>query len=194
MGLSLKRYSVPNVLNDVFIALCSVYLSGIVHLIKRKVEMEAKKNLNNVQRKMLDEIYSEQFKAIEQATNNQRTKDRQKLEAKLLKDFAKNKDVKAYLEAGKKFFELAQKLKPVFNEKGVNTSDYISKAPELSVNYGWRNEYKTFPELEKFNEETIRIEGLFAQRKREMRAKIYGLNTTYEEAEAEIKELLKDIL
>lgn len=156
--------------------------------------MEVKKNLNNVQRKMLDEIYSEQFKAVESAKTNERSKERQKLEAKLLKDFAKNKDVKTYLEAGKKFFELAQKLRSEFDKNGVRTSDYISKPPVLTVEYGYRNDQKVFSELEKFNDETLRLQGVFAQRKREMRAKIYGLNTTYEEAEAEIKELLKDLL
>lgn len=156
--------------------------------------MEVKKNLNNVQRKMLDEIYSEQFRAIESASEAKRNKERQKLVEKLLKDFSKDKDVKAYLEAGRKFFELAQKLKPQFEKNGVRTSDYISKPPVLSIEYGWRNENKVFKELEDFNEETLRVEGLFAQRKREMRAKIYGLNTTYEEAEAEIKVLLQDLI
>lgn len=156
--------------------------------------MEVKKNLNNIQRKMLDEIYSEQFKAIERESEQKRAKEKAKLEEKLLKDFAKNKDVKAYLEAGKKFFELAQKLKPEFEKNGVRSSDYISRPPVLSVEYGYRNDYKVFKELEAFNEETLRIDSTFAQRKREMRAKIYGLNTTYEEAEAEIKELLKDLI
>jgi len=155
--------------------------------------MEVKKNLNGMQRKMLDEIYTEQFKKREKTILDERERGKSILTDKLLKEFAKDKEVKAYLEAGKKFFELAQKLKPKFDKNGVSTSDYITKVPALSVYCGYRNDYKVFPELNIYSEETIRIEGVLAEKKREMRAKIYGVEASYEEVDKEIKELLKDV-
>ena len=156
--------------------------------------MEVKKNLNNVQRKMLDEIYSEQFKSIRREVLDKREKEYHLLEAKELKAFAKDKDVKAYLEAGKKFYELRKKLEPKFQENGIGTNEYISNIPELKTSYGYGTGYNRLPALEAHKDETSRLESLFDQRKREMRAKIYGLNATYEEAEAELKELLKDLI
>jgi hypothetical protein len=155
--------------------------------------MEVKKNLNTVQRKMLDEIYTKQFNVREEAINKEREIERQKLEAKVLKDFKKDKDVKKYLEAGKAFYDLRKKLDSKLQENGIGVTEYVSNVPDLKLSYGYSNNYQQVPELLEFNDESYRIKQTLTDRKLEMRAKIYGLNASYEEVEADIKALFKDL-
>lgn len=156
--------------------------------------MEVKKNLNNVQRKMLDTIYLEQFEKRERVIKDERQVGLNKLNEKCLKSFKQDKEVKKMLEAGKTFFELQEKLTPKMDGQGISLTQRMSKAPTLEVRsrfYGY--ERKEFPEVTEYQEETTRIELRLAEKKKEMRAKIYGVAASYEEVDGEIKELLKDI-
>ena len=156
--------------------------------------MEVKKNLNNVQRKMLDTIYLEQFDKRERAILDEREAGLKKLNDKCLKTFKQDKDVKKMLEAGKLFYELHRKLQGKMDEKGVSLNRSVDKEPELSVRtryYGY--DRQEFPEVTEYQDETTRIKLALAEKKKEMRAKIYGVSASYEEVDKEIKELLKDI-
>lgn len=158
--------------------------------------MEVKKNLNNVQRKMLDEIYMEQFKKRESAILAERSAGLKQLQSKLLKDLATEKpEIKEMLEAGKTFYELELKLRPELRELNVCVDNYLSNLPELRIGVRYSNggNLGEFPEVEAYHKETRRIELSLAEKKKEMRAKIYGLATTYEEVDEEVKELLKNI-
>lgn len=156
--------------------------------------MEVKKNLNNVQRKMLDQIYTEQFEKRAKLITQERADGLQKLTAKCLKTFLSDKEVKKMMEAGKQFYEMSRKLESKMDESGVYLNNSISKEPSLSVRsryYGdSRNE---FPEVEAYQAKTREIELSLGEKKKEMRAKIYGVAASYEEVDQEIKELLKDV-
>lgn len=156
--------------------------------------MEVKKNLNNVQRKMLDTIYMEQFEKRERVILDERRAGLEKLTEKCLKNFKADKEVKKMLEAGKTFYELSQKLAGKMTDSGVNLDQTVSREPKLTARnryYGY--ERKEFPEITSYQDETTRIELRLAEKKKEMRAKIYGVAASYEDVDAEIKELLKDI-
>lgn len=155
--------------------------------------MEVKKNLNNVQRKMLDEIYTEQFKKRERQIIDERNQGFGPVVEKALKEFAKDKDVKNMLEAGKKFYELQTKLDDKLRKSGVGVEYTLSGVPRLKNGYRYSNEYESLPAIQEYKNETARIEQRLAELKREMRAKIYGVSATYEEVDSEIKELLKGL-
>jgi hypothetical protein len=154
--------------------------------------MEVKKNLNNVQRKMLDEIYMEQFKKRESIILNDRAIGLKKLTQELLKGLLKDKEIKKMMEAGQTFYELELKLRGQLKELNVEVSGRIHTEPELQINRysGAINEFK---EVVDYNKETQRITLVLSEKKKEMRAKIYGVAASYEEVDQEIKELLQGI-
>lgn len=154
--------------------------------------METKKNLNNVQRKMLDEIYTEQFKKKADIILEERRAGYVKLQAALLAKESKNKEVKAMLDAGTKFYELENKLHDQLISNGVTVDYRLSNAPKLSVTSSYRSEGR-YAELEAYQSETYRIEIALGEKKKLMRAKIYGVASSYEEIEKDISEILKDV-
>lgn len=155
--------------------------------------MEVKKNLNTIQRKMLDEIYSEQFKKRESLILLERSTGRKKLEAKLLKDLVKTPEVKKMLEAGKTFYELSVKLMAELRDINVSVTNKPSSLPELTIGGYYGGQVGEFPEVEEYEKETRRISMTLSEKKKEMRAKIYGVAASYEDVDAEIKELLKGV-
>lgn len=158
--------------------------------------MEVKKNLNNVQRKMLDEIYTEQFKKRESAILNDRVAGLKKLESSLLKKLLGDKDVKKMLEAGKTFYEMEAKLRNELRELNVSVTENVSNEPTLRIGtryYSNAGAVDEFPEVTEYNKETRRIELTLSEKKKEMRAKIYGVAASYEDVDKEIKDMLKDI-
>ena len=155
--------------------------------------MEVKKNLNNVQRKMLDEIYTEQFTKRERAIRDERETGLKKLQVKLLANLSKDKEVKKMLEAGKAFYQAQEKLRSTLGSQNVALTYTLSGEPNLQVSYRYGGVGQDFPEVEEYNTRTREIELNLAEKKKEMRAKIYGVSASYEEVDKEIKELLKDI-
>lgn len=155
--------------------------------------MEAKKDLNNTQRKMLDEIYTEQFKKKEQKILQDRQDGYRKLQAKVLKDETKSKNIKAILDAAEKFTALYKKHSGELEEKGLKIDNMPYRDEAFSLKLADRYDNNTHPTLLAYKEETYAIEENLAKVKKEMRAKIYGLNTTYEEVDKEIGEILKGI-
>lgn len=156
--------------------------------------MEVKRNLNNIQRKMLDEIYTEQFEKRQKIIKDEREAGLNALKEKCLKSFKTNKEVKKMLEAGKVYFELQEKLTPEMDLKGICLTQRANKMPSLEVrNRYYGHDRKEFPEVTEYEAESTRIDLRLSEKKREMRAKIYGVSASYEEVDEEIKELLKDI-
>lgn len=157
--------------------------------------MEAKKDLNNTQRKMLDEIYTEQFKKKERKILDDRQIGLRKVREKVLKDEAKSKNIKAILDAGNTFTKLVAKHTEELKAKGLKISNlpYRDEGKfELELKDRYNDDIE-HPDIVAYKEETWVIEENLAKVKKEMRAKIYGLNTTYEEVDKEIGEILKGI-
>lgn len=154
--------------------------------------MEVKKNLNNIQRKMLDQIYTEQFDKRSKAILQDREKGLAELQTKLIKQTLKNKDVKKMIEAGVAFYRLRNELSSTLAESGISVEGYLSREPYLTIHGGYRTTNE-FPEITEYKAKTREIELNLSEKKKEMRAKIYGVAASYEEVDSEIKELLKDI-
>lgn len=152
--------------------------------------MDTKKNLNNVQRKMLDEIYREQFDKKANLIRQERQAGYAKLQAQLLAKEAQNGDVKEMLLHAEAFYLMYEKLKPQLAAKGVSVDCTLNRVPQLIVDR-WGDKGK-YPELEEYQAETNRIEVDLGEKKKLMRAKIYGVAASYEEVDKEISELLKD--
>ncbi len=156
--------------------------------------METKKGLNATQRKMLDEIYTEQFEKRAKVILSERGVGREKLQDKLVKEQLKDKEIKKFIEAGQTFYKMQND--PRFSEKlktrGLSINTSIHSNPKVSISTSYYNTYE-LPELEKYNERTREIEQQLSEKKKEMRAKIYGVEASYEEVDKEIKALLKDI-
>ena len=58
---------------------------------------------------------------------------------------------------------------------------------------GYSYDCVDYPAIRKFKEETYKIETKLAERKKEIRARIYGMDTTYEAVEKEIEKYISDI-
>lgn len=157
--------------------------------------MEVKKNLNNVQRKMLDEIYTTQFEKRADLIREERAKGLSNVKKELLKKKLTEKDVKKMMEAGKLFYQMADKLAPKLKEVGLSIAGVPTKEPcvEYGYNYYSSSPSGDFKEITVYNDKTREIELNLGEKKKEMRAKIYGVAASYEEVDQEIKELLKDV-
>lgn len=155
--------------------------------------MEAKKNLNNTQRKMLDEIYTSQFKKKEQVILKRRDEGMGVLQRAVLKKALTNKQLSPMINSLRKFRELYKTNKEYMDENGFHlTQMYDIGNVKLEVNYKKYGELGN-PELNAYHDETERIRDELETKRREMRARIYGLNVTYEEADKEIYALLESI-
>lgn len=155
--------------------------------------MEVKKNLNQEQRKLLDKMYTEAFDKREKVIMDEREAGLKKVADKCLKEFASLKDVKKMMDASKEFYTLFKKLEKTMDESGVTISGSVYDH-ELSI----RNRYygydrKEFPAVQAYQDETTKLKMQLLEKRTEMRAKIIGINATYEEVETDIKELLKSL-
>lgn len=155
--------------------------------------MEVKKNLNNVQRKMLDTIYTEQFDKRAAVMADERKAGLDALTKKCLKTFASRKDVKKMMDAQKAFYESYKKLEKEMDNNGISLSNSVYDHELVIRNRYYGYERKEFPEIVAYQAATTAQELKLAEKKKEMRAKIYGVAASYEEVDQEIKELLKDI-
>lgn len=158
--------------------------------------METKeKNLNNVQRKMLDKIYSDVMDEKTRDYNNLRSDKRKEL-VKSLTDSV-NQKYKAKL---KKLFDamnIVGSLTAVLNEEGYTLK---AKRPDGGEFYGsyiedlvksgntpfFKVDSNKIPELKAFDEATKESQAKMVDLKNEIRADIYGLQITYSEIRAEL--------
>lgn len=152
--------------------------------------MKVKTNLNNVQRKMLDEIYSKQFDELARPIMEERQRGLDKLTRKVLRDEQKKDPVKKVLKAWKEAVKLSKQYQTYFEDRGLSLSNSTYSEYELSFKRYSNHEH---PEILKYQAETDRIHAELVNRKKEIRARIFGMETTFEDVDAEIKKYIADI-
>lgn len=153
--------------------------------------MKEVSGLNNVQRKMLDDIYMEQFDKIEREILEPIKRDFEKLKETVLREEIKKSPIKELYLALEKAHKLYKK-----NENYLNDNDMAfkegygyKKEPVLEFGYG----YVRHPKIVAFHKKAKEKELELANKRKEIRARIYGLNTTYEEVSKEISAYLSSI-
>lgn len=158
--------------------------------------MEVQKNLNNIQRKMLDGIYTEEFNTISNAILNKRKEAYEKLKSEIIKEESAKEPVKTLLKKAAEAKQAFAKAVPYMKERGLKLESHYDYKDwgklEIKGANSW-SDSSVHPKLVEFRAETQRIELELAKKKKEIRAKIHGLNTTYEVVEREIKEELKSL-
>lgn len=155
--------------------------------------MEAKKDLNNTQRKMLDQIYSEEFEKKAQAILSKRQRDFEALKVKVLGKEKVSKDIKELIAVGKKYYDLLNACKDEMTTKGLNLSNSIREVPTLSISDYRYGDNTIHPELQAHKDETATISMQIAEKKKEMRASIYGMATSYTEVSEEVTKILNGV-
>ena len=150
--------------------------------------MKPKEGLTAVQRKMLDEIYMEQFEKKADEILHPRKVEFEKLKNEVI-DFEYSKGpLKEMIKALEKGYELMEQHKTYFKDNNITLDNYAHK-PKLKFGYG----YVSHPKLVAHEKKTREIEMDLATKKKEIRARIYGMSTSYDEVEKEISQFLSDI-
>lgn len=144
---------------------------------------------------MLDEIYTEQFKAKERLILVKREEGLSQLKIRVTRKELKSKDVKSIIDAAKKLKKLMEDNQETLDNRGIKIEGFsFNNELKLSLSSGhYYNNYRKHPEIEAYEEETERINVELAQKKKEIRARIYGLAISYEEADKEISKILKEV-
>lgn len=157
--------------------------------------MQPKKNLNNQQRKMLDEIYSEQFNAKKAVILNKRSEELSTLKLQVVDEVSNTRKAKALVEAGKRFYELLQTTGKELAEVGIHINEKVSGVPILGLQrYSYSSTVDaTHPKLLAHQERTRQIEAELAEKKQLIRSAIYGMATDFNDVKAEIEAVLADI-
>lgn len=153
--------------------------------------MEKKINLNNVQRKMLDEIYMEQFDTLARPILQERQDGLERLKTEVLKSELEKNPMKSVMEKIR-VAEMAVKAAGEYMQKNglkIEDQNYRSKERILELNTynGIRH-----PKILRYEEETHKIEAKLAKKKKEIRARVYGLDATYEQVEKEVSRELAE--
>lgn len=151
--------------------------------------MKEKVGLNNVQRKMLDEIYTEQFDKIAGGILSLRTQEYEKLKLTVLRDERKKEPVKSILEHLESAEKLVEKHKNYFDDNGLRFDNTIHKN-DVTIS---RYDSILHPKLKAYSDKTREIEIDLAKKRKEIRARVYGLNTTYAEVEKEVSAFIADL-
>lgn len=157
--------------------------------------MEVKKNLNNVQRKMLDQIYSEQFEFKRKSIMDAREAGLKELAKEVQKEVSAQPEVAAFLKAYKALQEQFKAIKPTLETEGVQISGrFDANEPEVSEPSTYV--YASRPENSKvaaYNDRTQEISRELNEKKQIIRSAIYGMETDYESVKAEIEAVLSTI-
>lgn len=144
--------------------------------------MEPKTNLNNTQRKMLDTIMSDRIKVKVSTYRDNRQEERSKLVKSELAKAEKSKEVK---EVQKLYKELKAKEKAL-KEKGIKVGTKYDGSIEVSLMGRYGDDNPPYP-IVAFDKETSVTEEKISQATTEVRARIYGMDTSYEEVDKELK-------
>lgn len=143
--------------------------------------MEPKTALNNTQRKMLDTIFTERINKKVRLHDARRRDEREKLVKAELEKANKDKDVKEYQKLHKQLKDLEKTLA----NKGIKLNTKYDGSIEVSL--GSSSYGNNAPlAVEAFDEETRRIEEKIVEATTEVRARIYGMDTSYEEVDQEL--------
>lgn len=154
--------------------------------------MEKKEGLNNVQRKMLDEIYTEQFEKLAEPIIRERREGLKRIKIAILKKESEKKPVKDVLAKAAAAREAYQAAAGYLVENGLRIKDFSSR-DEYSLDFASSYDSLTHPEIAEYETETRAIEERLATKKKEIRARIYGMDTTYSQVEEEINRELASI-
>ena len=142
--------------------------------------MEPKTNLNNTQRKMLDKVFKERIKKKVRAFRDRRDEQRTKLTAQELDKAKKSKEVKEAEKLYKQFKATEEKLAA----KGISLRTKSDNTLEvyLGGRYGGTQPFA----IEAFDAETRNLDERITEAETEIRARIYGMDTSYEEVDKEL--------
>lgn len=152
--------------------------------------MEKKTDLNNTQRKMLDEVYMQHFDVVVHNIRDKRKSEYEKLKQSVKKEFMKKYAAKisAYEKAAAELWKLDEAMR---EDGGIRLFRYSSDKPsKVEVEISCSGD---IPTLEKYETETRKIEEELSRKKKEIRARIYGMDMTYEQVESEISRELASI-
>ena len=146
--------------------------------------MEPKTNLNNTQRKMLDTIMSERIKKKVGSARSARQDKRNELVKSELAKAEKSKEVK---EVQKLYKELKAKEKAL-REKGVKLSTSYDGTTKVELCGRYGDDNPPYP-IVAFDKETEVLDEKISEATTEVRARIYGMDTSYDEVDKELKEM-----
>jgi len=155
--------------------------------------MKPKKELNAQQRKMLDEVYMHQFDTIARKQSDQRMEDRKKLEYETVKKELAKEPLKTLLKKLNDAFESQERNAEYLKEHGLKVDSKLYKPEIKTTRRSSYDDVLPHPVMEKFDKETREIEIDLSNKRKEIRARIYGLSTTFEEVDAEIKNYINGI-
>ena len=142
--------------------------------------MEPKTSLNNTQRKMLDTIFSERIQKKVQAYREKRSLERAKLVKSELEKAEKSKEVK---ELTKMYKDIKAREKAL-KEKGIKVS--TSYDGSIKVELGGRYDDNASFAIEAFDAETRKTDEKINESTTGVRARIYGMDTSYEQVDKEL--------
>ena len=145
--------------------------------------MEPKTSLNNTQRKMLDEVFKERIKKNVNSYRERRQDERQKMANNILETAKKSKEVK---EITKLYKDLKAK-EAALKKQGIKISTSYN-SDNLEVKLGDRYDDTKPPKLELFDETTRLTDEKITEASTEVRARIYGMDTSYEQVDKELLE------
>ena len=157
-------------------------------------DMEVKKDLNNTQRKILEEIYIDRVIKAKRDYEQKRVKDRKILCDNLLKNFLKTPSGKA-IQKALNSLQLAIKNadeeieKNKLERRGLNTA-FDVKMVLRSMPY----DYDIHPDIKEFDLETNRRAEILNDIRNEVRAKVWGMDTSYQDIENEVQSLIRKAL
>ena len=157
--------------------------------------METKKNLNNTQRKMLDEIYTEQFKKISDGIIEKLKQEENGLKEKIRNDEYKNKLISDFILSNKETKKKYLKMSVYLKENGMSINNiYLDREYQCEHNIVLSTYGNVHPRLRKFRDKREKMEIELAQKKKEIRGRIYGMSLSYDEIDSEISKYLKNLL
>ena len=155
--------------------------------------MNPKTNLNNTQRKMLNQMYQKKLDVKIAEFKRMREEGKEALNKKVIADFVKanpsaQKMLDAYAEYRERYKELADKLR----EAGLETNTMYDGT--LTIRH--RSCYyvdESSPAIAEYDKETAKKESDMLNLRDEITLKIYGAEVTAKEVEKDINDLLKGL-
>lgn len=143
---------------------------------------------------MLDEVYMEQFDKLHKIESGKRATQRKDLENKILKEESQKSPIKGLLKSISEACEALKNAEEYLKSRGlsINHTSYFNDSHELT--FSGRYSDNQHPEMRKFDEESEKLEVEWARRKKEIRARIYGMETTFEVVDKEIKDYIANLL
>lgn len=156
--------------------------------------MEVKKDLNNTQRKVLEEIYVNKVVRVKQDYEQKRRKDREALCDEVFRAFLKTPAGKAIKKAIDNIQSVIENNKEAINRESVCISG-LNRAFDVNLSIEFAPySSRLHPVVKAFDQETNKRVLLFENVRDEVRAKVWGVNTSYQDIENEVQTLIEKAL